>query len=223
MARLTSTLNHAGQILAECGHLGNTEIVVSDWGSEEPLSGVLDLNAEPRKIVHFNYIPREATAKLPTEFSEVHALNSAARLIAGDFIGRIDQDTLIGRRFVEWFFGGGFSTRCAYFSSRRDMAEGQPAERYEEAPLWKEDRRAWHRSWFWRAAVGIFLIPRQTYWDLGGYDEANIHRGHMEQEFVFRLRRAGKVLCPNGESWGLLGAAREPRRQGTEKPSSAEI
>ncbi len=196
VGRLNISLNHAGDILDQHGCLGSSEIIVSDWGSEVPLAETLRLNDPAAEIVRFNYIDRTITESLPTVFSEVHALNSAARGSRGEFVGRIDQDILIGHRFVSWFFDGGVSSNKAYFSCRRDMVKNQPLSTFENSPLWLEDERKpnWYRAWFWRAAVGMFLIPRNIWWALGGYNEKNIQRGHMEQEFYFRLKSTLEVV-----------------------------
>jgi hypothetical protein len=196
VGRLTTALNHAGEVLAAHGRLAQSEVIVSDWGSERPLSSVLCLDGPAREITRFNHIPLEVTSAFPTVFSEVHALNSAARRASGDFIGRIDQDILIGNRFTRWFFEDSPSDRCAYFSCRRDLVQNQPLETYQDAPLWHEHlrKRGWYLNWFWRSAVGIFLMPREIWWDLGGYNEQNIQRGAMEHEFYFRLKRVVDVI-----------------------------
>jgi len=178
--RLQITLNHAGVKL----HEHDAEILVCDWGSRVPLREVLTLNAHAKEITRFHYIPRILTSQFPVQFSEVHALNSVARWAAGDFIGRIDQDTLIGERFVKWFYSGEPSERCFYWwSARRDMKKDQPLDLHESC------RESLDRGEIWRTAVGIFLMPTRTYHDLRGYDERTIYKNHIEHEFFWRLKQ----------------------------------
>jgi hypothetical protein len=41
--------------------------------------------------------------------------------------------------------------------------------------------------------VGVLLIPRTVFHDLGGYDERNILFNHMEHELIARLRTRAEV------------------------------
>lgn len=202
--RLTVTLNHAASVLDRQGDRGqNAEIVLADWGSEVPLADVLELSPAARDLLRIHHLPKERTERFNSSFSEVHALNAAARASGGDWIGRIDQDTLIGTRFVDWFFSDAVTAACASFSGRRDMTAEQSqdcargtleyvAARGEQIPLFGSPSTTSEDDW-WRSAVGILLIPRTTFFDLGGYDETNIHYNHMEHEFIARLRRVVDV------------------------------
>jgi len=190
LARLEAVLNHAGRKL----HQHEAEVIVSDWGSDVPLEEVVTLGDHARAITRYNYIPRSVTQRFTTSFSEVHALNSAARLATGNFVGRIDQDTLIGDRFVDWFYHWEVSESFFYWSGRRELRENQPIETYESSTVYEGCQELLDRGEFWSAAVGIFLIPRLVYWDLGGYDEKNIYKNAMEVEFFWRLKCVLEVV-----------------------------
>ena len=104
--RLTTALNYVAQNVEEFGREGDVEILVADWGSEIPLREVLQLSPAAARIVSFIVIPPEIAHPLQKDspFAEVLALNAAARRARGEYIGRVDQDTLVGKRFLEVFF-----------------------------------------------------------------------------------------------------------------------
>lgn len=186
--RLQTVLNNTASRLQ--GY--KSEIIVTDWGSDVPISENIQLTKEAKSLVRFNYISKAVTSRIHSPFSEPHALNYAAKLATGEFLGRIDQDTIIGDKFIEWFFKGvNCHLGCFFFSSRRDLEENQALVLEPE----KVDR--WYSSKkdleYWRSAVGIFLIPKEAYLKIGGYDEANIYKNHMEHEFFCRLK---KILTP---------------------------
>ncbi len=183
MQRLQTVLNHTAT------RLNNhpAEIIVTDWGSDIPVSQALKLTKEARSLVRFHHVPKTITSRIRSPFSEPHALNAAAKLARGQFLGRIDQDTLIGDKFLGWFFHGGACTKSVYFSSRRDLQKDQAltleAEKVVEWPMIRKDAE------YWKSAVGILLVPKEVYLQIGGYDEANVYKNHMEHELFCRLQR----------------------------------
>ena len=104
--RLQTALNYAGLQVHVLGREEDVEIIVSDWGSEIPLRDVIALTPEAARVVRFLTIPPEIARieQQDSPFPEVLALNAAARRATGEYIGRIDQDTLVSRRFFETFF-----------------------------------------------------------------------------------------------------------------------
>jgi hypothetical protein len=202
VGRLESALNHTGEIFAAHNVLSHTEIILTDWGSNVPLNDVLKLNDETRSILRINYIDPSITKEFPAKFSEVHALNSAARLARGTFIGRIDQDTLIGDLFIKWFFSDAVSSVNAYFSNRRDMTETQSIECVKNSIEYIRingknvvlNASQVTENDYWKAAVGILLVPRIVWWKIRGYNEKNIYTNHMEHEFCARLNRECKLI-----------------------------
>src|SRR5438093_4718038 len=99
--RLETTLNYAAERVAALGRIEQVEIVVADWGSDVPLRDVVGLGPAAARIVSFITVPQPLASRLQRDspFPEVLALNAAARRARGQFIGRIDQDTLVGDRF----------------------------------------------------------------------------------------------------------------------------
>ena len=85
--------------------LDQLEIIVSDWGSEIPLRDVLQLVPEAEGRVKFFHTPEDIAIieQKDSKFPEVIALNAAARRASGEYIGRIDNDTIVGENFFRKF------------------------------------------------------------------------------------------------------------------------
>lgn len=202
--RLQTALNYVARSVQTLGRTADVEILVTDWGSEIPLHEVLDLSPEAAGMTSFVVVP-PATAKTlqrDSPFAEVIALNAAARRATGTYIGRIDQDTLVGARFLKMFFekfgktaerdmplAMGFSNvkminyrfavRCPSFAS---------VEAYVRLFGRSLKRENWHsRSPFYHAAVGIWLLHRTLWEECGGYDERMIYMNSMETNMTRRL------------------------------------
>ena len=109
VGRLQTTLNHTGEILEKNKQLESSEVILVDWASPEqngPLKKVLELNSSIKKILKIVEVSPAIAKKHQKDspFSEVHAMNVGFRKSSGQFFGRIDQDTLIGNRFIDWFY-----------------------------------------------------------------------------------------------------------------------
>ena len=188
LERLKKSLLHNVELLRN----KPAEIIVTDWGSEQPLSEMLDEELYPREIVKFNYISPRITRRIPSVFPEVLCLNSGARESKGDYIGRLDQDTIIGKNFIEWFFSDKPNEESFYFSTRRDMEQNQFSTSPDEVGHNPCDRL--NINSFWKCAVGVLLIPKKIWYDIGGYDEKNMWINHMEHEFIVRLNKVCKFV-----------------------------
>ena len=83
--------------------LDQLEIIVSDWGSEIPLRDVLQLVSESEGRVKFVHTPNDIAIieQKDSKFPEVIALNAAARRSNGEYIGRIDNDTIVVKNSLE--------------------------------------------------------------------------------------------------------------------------
>lgn len=154
------------------------EVVVVDWGSDS-LASKLDDRYEG-KVLRVLSVPQKVCNLFETPFSEVHALNLAARRARSAWIGRIDQDTIVGEGFIKWFEDNSFIPPTAYFSLRREL----PTQ--EIWNQWSVDAPE-----FYRGGVGILLVPGLVWHEVKGYNEKNIHRNHMEHEFCLRLKALG--------------------------------
>jgi len=206
--RLETALNYLGQIVHELGREEEVEVLVADWGSEVPLRDVLQLSPAAAQIVSFLLIPPELarTEQRDSPFPEVLGLNAAARRVTGQYIGRIDQDTLVGARFLRTFFelhqgmrGLGVPLDSALlFANRRRI----PYRFAVQCPSF------WIVGWFvhrfnriltiettrspnpfYNGPVGIWLLHRNLWEECGGYDERMIYVNAMEVDMTSRLIR----------------------------------
>lgn len=203
--RLETALNYAAMVAADVGRLGELEILVSDWGSETPLRDVVALTDEAARVVRFLWIPPEVarTKQGDSQFPEVLALNAALRRATGEYVGRIDQDTLISRRFLETFFWLSEKRRLlvpleevVLISNRRSIPR-RVAVRAPSLAVLDRLIGTFGRSLrltdppppeaFYRCFVGILLMHGDLWRGCRGFDERFIHMDHMELEIMLRL------------------------------------
>jgi hypothetical protein len=212
--RLETSINLALLNAKKANFLDKLEIIVSDWGSEVPLSKVLNLIPEAKGRVKFVYIPPD-TAKVEqkdSKFPEVIALNAAAHRSSGEFIGRIDNDTVVGKGFFRKFFqlykdnpldtvdlkdSFLFTERRSvpYRISRLSLPLSQINLFIQSfSKLFKvESATHWGRD-FWWSPVGIMMFHRDIWKSTQGYDEKLIYWGWMEGDLALRLAQKHKVV-----------------------------
>ena len=104
--RLETALNYVAQKVEELNRGTQVEVIVADWGSQVGLHEVIRLSPAAAKMVKFLHVSSDVAKSLQKDspFPEVLALNAAARRAAGEYVGRIDQDTLVGKKFLKTFF-----------------------------------------------------------------------------------------------------------------------
>ena len=92
--RLEMCLNSLALACEELGELENVEVLVTDWGSEVPLSQVLRLLPAARRITRLVYVPPQLAARLQkdSDYPVTLAMNATIRRARGLFILRMDQD-----------------------------------------------------------------------------------------------------------------------------------
>ena len=151
------------------GRLDDVEVIVADWGSEEPLRDAVRLSEEAARIVRFLTVPVDLAREKQRDsrFAEVFAINAAARRARGDYIGRIDQDTLVGRHFLEWFFrarsndgGAAFPLDASVMISNRRRIPYHFAVRRPSFPVVER-----YVSWFDRRLPTMALTVSDNYWE----------------------------------------------------------
>lgn len=216
--RLATALNFLGERVHALGRESDVEVVVTDWGSETPLREVIPLTDRAAPLVSFLEVPPPIARREQRDspFPEVLALNAAARRARGAYIGRIDQDILVGEGFLRFFFDmldgrrrlpvdSLDPTSALLFANRRGIpyrfAQRRPSVRHLErflarfgSSLKVFDECPSYPGTFWGSAVGIWLIHRDLWHQSGGYDESLLYMNHMETEMVHRLRTVGTVV-----------------------------
>ncbi|MEX1257189.1 MAG: hypothetical protein WEG36_06195 [Gemmatimonadota bacterium] len=206
MWRLQTGLNLTAKNVFELGLQDSVEIVLTDWGSREPIRKALTLTRDAASLLRILEVPRPIAERYQRDapFSEVHALNAAARRTRGAYIGRIDQDTILGRDFFRRFFEfhrgdasvGAPLDKCQLLSNRR----GVPFRVADACPSpWVIDRfvRAFGSTLpqakplpdhlYYQSYVGIWLVHRDLWFEIGGYDESFIYINWMEVDMILRL------------------------------------
>jgi hypothetical protein len=211
--RLETALNYLGKTAADAGRLDEVEVIVSDWGSETPVRDVIALTSNAARLVRFLWIPPEVARaeQKDSPFPEVLALNAAARRAKGEYIGRVDQDTLVSPHFLETFFWLMEKRRllvplesAVMISNRREIpyrfARRCPPfsvvdrylrwfSRYLPLPLWKRPPHL-----FYEVAVGILVFHRDIWQECGGFDESFIYMDFMEIDMILRLASRYQVI-----------------------------
>ena len=212
--RLETSINLALLNAKEIGLLDEIEIIVSDWGSEVPLSSVLSLVSEAVDRVKFVHVPAKIAEKeqKDSKFPEVIALNAAARRASGEYIGRIDNDTIVGKEFYSKFKNCIDNKQKLWFEpedvfmfvERRSIPfrishNSFPLfyienyiKRFGER-LKVESAREWGLP-FWWSPVGIMIFHRKIWENSGGYDEKLIYWGWMEGDLALRLAQQHHLI-----------------------------
>lgn len=214
VGRLTNTLNLLGERLSFFNKDINSECILVEWGSNT-LKNKLNLNNKIKKILKIIEVPSLITKKYQKDspFSEVHAMNLGFRKSSGDFFIRIDQDTLVGDRFINWFFymyhvEPSIQWPGVAFSGRRDLSLDETKnflnivldqKRSKEVPITHENHYfnkytcVKNRFKFYGAAVGAIVIHKNLYNKYGGFNEDLIYMNNMDVEFINRICKSNPI------------------------------
>jgi hypothetical protein len=201
--RLETALNYVGDHVQALGRERDVEVLVTDWGSEVPLRDVVALGPAAASIVSFVSVPPALAQELQQDspFPEVLALNLAARRARGSYIGRIDQDTLVGERFLRQFLAWVEGEApvdvpldaALLFANRRSIpyrfsvcCPGLPTVKRFVRSFGDRLRIETGRV-FYTIDVGMWLLHRRLWNECGGYDERMIYMNDMEIDMATRL------------------------------------
>lgn len=203
--RFETALNYLANNLLALGRLDDVEVLITDWGSDEPLHTALTLSLAARRIVRYLIVPpqiaREEQRDSP--FPIVIAQNAAVRRCRGEFIAQTDSDIMFTPEFLAVFFkaldarqaSGIALDRALVFAKRRHVPWSYAAE---NPPM---SEMHWYLQRFGRflpverflgftfAGTGLMLMHRDLWSDCGGYDERLIYWGWMEIDLGLRVRR----------------------------------
>ncbi len=211
MWRLQTTLNFLADSACRQSMLDRVEVVVSDWGSDEPIRHTLKLTAAAGQICRFVDIPKPiaTSEQRDSPFPEVLALNAAVIRSRGTYVGRIDQDTLVTDQFFAEFSArfdgpsepGNAGAKAVYYVGRRSLpypfVRTCPdfanvtcfLDRYRNVlPVDGPHIKPWYD-----APVGILVMHRALWYEAKGYDERLIYWGWMETDLISRLGRSYTV------------------------------
>jgi hypothetical protein len=212
--RLETSINLALLNARKANFLDNLEIVVSDWGSKVPLSDVLNLVPEAKGRVNFVHVPGDVAKaeQKDSKFPEVIALNAAARRATGQYIGRIDNDTVVGADFFrklerlhknnlydELNLADSFlfveRKSVPYRISRLSLPLKQISSfiKFFSFFFKVESAKDWGTE-FWDSPVGIMMFHRDIWNATQGYDERLIYWGWMEGDLALRLGQRHQVV-----------------------------
>ena len=212
--RLETSINLALLNAKKAGFLEQLEIIVSDWGSEIPLRDVLLLVPEAEGRVKFIHTSNDIAIieQKDSKFPEVIALNAAARRASGEYIGRIDNDTIVGFEFFRKFaklhqenptdeldlkdsFLFVERRSVPYRISRISLPLSLISAfiKFFRGLFKVESAKEWGRE-FWWSPVGIMMFHRDIWQSTQGYDEKLIYWGWMEGDLALRLEQKHQVV-----------------------------
>jgi hypothetical protein len=212
--RLETSINLALLNAKNSNFLDKLEIIVSDWGSEVPLSEVLNLVPEAKDRVKFVHVPPDIAKveQKDSKFPEVIALNAIARRAIGEYIGRIDNDTVVGADFFRKFeqlyennptdeldLANSFlfveRKSVPYRISRLSLPQSLISFfiKLFSSLLKLESATDWGKE-FWHSPVGIMMFHRDIWKATQGYDERLIYWGWMEGDLALRLGQKHHVV-----------------------------
>lgn len=161
------------------------EILIGDWGSDVPIHEELAIS--PSIKCRVLYVPKEVTSKFNVPVSEVHCLNMLARRASGNFVGRVDQDTITHKRFFDFVESVPLEEDGLYWSTRSDL----PPNCFDYSKsVFQGDPCG---GGFWTAAIGIILMSKNSWKQISGYNEKMIYRNHMEHDLFHRAIRICKL------------------------------
>ena len=225
VGRCINTVNHACEIITKNNVVDESEVVLVDWCSR---SGSLKesiasrLVPETKGLLKIVTVPPDIADKHQGDspFSEVHAMNVGFRQMEGKHFARIDQDTLIGQRFMDWFYHEyevkdyGWTWPRAAFCSRRNLSEDQSHHSvfrdyiYDQDLAMKVDICHEHNHYsrlmpneqifsFYGGAVGVMMVDRDCYLEHKGFNEDLVYMNSMDTEFLNRIAAKEEIynLC----------------------------
>ena len=209
--RLQTGLNFLAHEVSRIGRAKEVEAVVCDWGSDAPLRLALQLSPAAAAITRFVEVPHPLAERLAGDapFPEVLANNAAIRRARGAYIGRIDQDTLVGGEFVTRFLRaveGGDSAQALseafVFIGRRSIPESftRRSPHFESVRAFIESygqrlpREGRMQSPWFDAPVGIVVLHRDLWHEYRGYDERMLYWGFMETDLGLRVAERHRTL-----------------------------
>jgi hypothetical protein len=203
--RITTTLNHTARSIYNLGQMDNVEILITDWGSMTPMSQTLKLSEEATRICRFIYVQPElirSTQNGEEYFHISRACNIAIRRARGKFVLSAPCDQLIQQHSLDALLSlleGRINSPINVDSALLMMPRIEvPWQFIEHRPNLDEWDRYMLLNEYSLSRVAIeqlnqfggsggFLLPRDIYHQLGGFDEVFSGWGWSDNELGFRV------------------------------------
>ena len=202
IVRLTNTLTFLGHFLNKLGIIDESECILTDWGSKQPLHKKLSLNNDIKKIIKFVNVSSETAEEYNEDspFSQAHALNCAFQNSESKFIIKIDQDTILGPTFINWL-----SEQDSFpdisFSTRRNLDQDQSPKFHDyilsEGSYKKVNIDSPHYAYgkfvnnsilpFFGGKDGVLMIRSEIFKNYLGFNEDLIYQNHITIDLINRL------------------------------------
>lgn len=196
--RITSCLNFAARNLALLERLEEVELLVTDWGSETPLSHVLPLTSEAARITRFLHVPRATAGE---KFRPVLATNVALRRGRGRYLMLFDADSLVPRFALRNLVDTLAGRVAAPFDLERTLMLFSRYHVPFETCQHELDLEAWE-PYLARAAGAIpreqglsglggssagLLMHRDRWFEVGAFDEGLALNGWSDADLALRV------------------------------------
>lgn len=203
LERLQLSINQHIRNIVKSNLLNDVEIVISDWGSEIPLSTVLNIDNDYKELCRFIYTPPAISKKYEKDspYSMPHAVNVGLRRCKGEYIIFSDSDGFIPYETFKFLYE---LTHKKYnkvlFCDRRDIPlqtyKDKSAEELEKLvsqidlkpePMFNKDNITFRGT-----AIGYFA-PKNIFFELRGFDEHMIYWGNFDLDFYERVKKHFEV------------------------------
>lgn len=203
--RITTTLNHTARSIYNLGQMNNIEILITDWGSKTPMSQTLKISEAATQLCRFIYVQPELIRCIQNGEEYFHcsrAINVAIRRAKGRFILTAPCDELIQQHSLDAMLSlldGRIKVpinvdRTLLMMPRIEV----PWQLIEHQPGLDEWDRYMLLNEYSLARVAIeqqnqfggsggFLLQRDIFHQLGGFDEIFVGWGWSDNELGFRV------------------------------------
>jgi radical SAM superfamily enzyme YgiQ (UPF0313 family)/ADP-heptose:LPS heptosyltransferase/predicted O-methyltransferase YrrM/Flp pilus assembly protein TadD len=203
--RLSTQINKHARNIMTLDAQYEVELVLCDWGSEEPILGSLSLTDESKALLRVVEVPPAIGKKYDADspYSMVHAANAAARRSSGKYIMYSDGDTYLPLESMRKLLNslrqgsiGGLSLSHNFFWASRYHI---PRSFHETSPSIDEIDTYIGQNWKtfghdkvnqskFSGTVTALLLERDMWEECRGFDERLIYWGWFDVDINYRLR-----------------------------------
>lgn len=202
--RLSTVLNKHAENIILLGLEAKVELLVSDWGSEQPLYNVLELSEHARKLVRYLVTPPEIARQYDKDagFSVPHAINALARRSHGRYVMFSDSDVYLPLEtmaklmyYLDLGYFHSFNVRNSFFWASKyhipnDYIADSPYREHLEQHIMQHGYSYLHEKVDTKNFMGCgvcLLMSRDMWFESTGWDERLIYMGWNDIDFTKRL------------------------------------